>query len=301
MRHSRRLSFGSLGVVALALGVILSGCGTSTTRAQQGTETPQPTAAATSTPIPTATPSSATLSETAGCPLNGAASPSQYIAAGALNVSPPYRTQDFPSALMPDNVPNAPYQIAAGAVNAYAPNPPVNPHLSPGYFVQICNETGAPHTLTTISVTIASFKARSGPVADWNICDNGLYDAATHHTTGGCGGGFEALMLTATLPNNSAGASAPVTGLTWPATIGPNESIALAIGVDGLNSQGLYALSFGISVDGAAPTTVTPSDGSFLIAPSASVWTGAACQTPAMQAQIPPASQVTYYVCPPAA
>jgi hypothetical protein len=73
------------------------------------------------------------------------------------------------------------------------------------------------------------------------------------------------------------------------------------VAVDGLTSQGTYALSFGIRVDDAAAVTLTPSDGSFLIAPAAVVWTGTACQTPAMQAQFPPASQDTFYVCPPAA
>jgi hypothetical protein len=92
----------------------------------------------------------------------------------------------------------------------------------------------------------------------------------------------------------------PHGGVNLPATIGPNKSIQALIAVDGLTSQGVYALKFGVSVDGAAPTMLTPSDGAFLIAPSASVWTGTACQTPAMQARIPASSQDTYYVCPPA-
>ncbi len=72
------------------------------------------------------------------------------------------------------------------------------------------------------------------------------------------------------------------------------------IAVNGLTSQGTYTLSFGVGVDGAAPTAVAPGDGAFLIAPKAVVWTGTACQTSAMKAQIPAASQDTYYVCPPA-
>jgi hypothetical protein len=72
------------------------------------------------------------------------------------------------------------------------------------------------------------------------------------------------------------------------------------IAVDGLTSHGTYALSFGVSIDGATLTTLVPSDGPFLIAPAAKVWTGTACQTPAMLAQIPAATQDTYYVCPPA-
>jgi hypothetical protein len=112
-------------------------------------------------------------------------------------------------------------------------------------------------------------------------------------------------VLAASLPGDRTGASAPALvganggGPTPPFAIDPNQSIVFVISVDGLNSQGTYALEFGLSIDGSAPASLAPSDGSFLIAPAAIVWTGTACQTPAMQAQIPPATQDVYYVCPP--
>jgi hypothetical protein len=200
---------------------------------------------------------------------------------------------------MPSTVPNAPYQIPASAVNNFAPNPPVNPSLSTGYFIEICNQTGVAQTLTSIHVVIVSFAPSSGPVNVWHMCDNGVYDAATKHSTGGCGGGVGGTLLSSTFTSNSTGAEATVDGLNWPATIDAHKAIAFYVGVNGLTSQGTYALSFGISIDGAAPTQVTPSDGSFLIAPAAVVWTGTACQTPAMLAQIPAATQDSYYICPP--
>lgn len=205
---------------------------------------------------------------------------------------------DYPSELMPNNTPNAPYQIAASAVKHYAPNPPVNPSLATGYSFTICNETSTTHSLTSMRINIASFSARSGAVTVWNICD-GPYNAATKAGMGGCGGGYGGTRLAASLPHDSTGTSASVTGAIWPAKIGPNKSIEFVVAVNGLTSQGMFALSFGMSIDGATPTTVAPGDGSFLIAPSTTVWTGTACQTAAMQAQIPPASQDTYYVCPP--
>jgi hypothetical protein len=208
---------------------------------------------------------------------------------------------DYPSEQMPNNLPSAPYQISASAVNNFAPNPPVNPSLSTGYLFEVCNQTGVAHTLTSMQIVIASFTPSSGPVTVWHLCQDGPYDAATKQPSGGCGGGVAATALSATLSGDSAGASAQVEGLDWPATIDANKSIVFVIAVNGLTSQGTYSLSFGLSVDGAAPTQVTPRDGPFLIASTAKVWTGTACQTPAMLAQIPAASQDTYYVCPPGA
>jgi hypothetical protein len=191
-------------------------------------------------------------------------------------------------------------------LGAFHPNPPVNPSLATGYDMQICNETSAAHTLTSLSVTIASFTPSSGPIAVWHLCGGGPYDTATRYTTPGCGGGIgEVVFLAATMPSDRTGASAPAIangpqGTDLPVSIGPSESIGLLVAVNGLTSQGTYTLSFGLSVDGAAPATLAPSDVPFLIAPSAIVWTGTACQTPAMQGQIPLSSQHTYYVCPPA-
>ncbi len=298
MRHVRRLFLGSLCMAALTLSMALSGCGTTTGQGAAASATMETT----STPFPTATTSDMTaITQWAGCPTTPDTSTQpQHAAVGALEVTVPQFVSAYPSELMPNNEPNAPYQIAASAVSGYAPNPPVNPQLATGYSIQICNKTSASHALTNMSVRIASFTPRSGPVTVWHICQDSPYDAATKYSSGGCGGGFSGDRLSATLPHDSAGASAPVTGTTWPVTIGPNKSISLAIAVSGLTTQGMYALSFGISVDGAAPATIPPSDGSFLIAPSASIWTGTACETPAMQAQIPATSQDTYYVCPPA-
>jgi hypothetical protein len=236
-----------------------------------------------------------------------------------LKVSIPQRdpSDDFPSELMPNNEPNAPYQVPLTVgetqqVGAFRPNPPVNPSLATGYALQVCNQTSAAHTITGLGVTIASFTPSSGPVNVWHICQDGPYDTATKGTTPGCGGdGFAFVdMLAATLPTDSTGATAPAlatiataplqsSGANLPIMLAPNESIIFLISVNGLTSQGTYALSFGVSIDGAAPVAVTPSDGSFIIAPAAIVWTGTACQTPAMQALIPPTSQDTFYVCPP--
>jgi hypothetical protein len=221
---------------------------------------------------------------------------------------------DYPNALMPNNLPNAPYQVPltksqAEQAGTFHPDPPVNPSLATGYAIQLCNQTGASHTLTSLGVTIANFTPSSGPVNVWHLCGDGPYDSATKQTTPGCGGGIgEVVFMAATLLEDRSGDTAAaaanakmgVGGANLPIAIGPNQSVIVLVAVNGLTSQGTYTLSFGVGVDGAPATSVAPSDGSFLIAPAAAVWTGTDCQSPAMLAQIPAASQDTYYVCSPA-
>jgi hypothetical protein len=183
----------------------------------------------------------------------------------------------------------------------------VNPSLANGYVLQVCNQSGASHIVTSLSVTIASMTPSSGPIAVWHVCSDGPYDAATKQTTTGCGGSYGGVnILPATLPNDSAGATAPAQAgdqlgsTNLPIGLGPNSSIEFLIPIKGLTQQGTYSLSFGLGIDGGAPTALTPLDGSFMIAPSPTIWTGTACKSPAMQAQTPAATQDTYYVCPPA-
>jgi hypothetical protein len=306
-----------MGMAVLTLVLVLSGCGTTSAvgRKTAAVSTATPTIAPTATNQPYATvPISPQSIEQPGCPRVGDWSVStQYDVVNGLKVSIPQRwaSLDYQSELIPNNLPAAPYKVPLTATQAqdistFHPNPPVNPSLDTGYAVEVCNVTSASHTVFNLSAIIASFTPGSGPVADWHLCQGGPYDAATKYITPGCGGSAGIVdWLTATLTSDRTSASAPVTananggGPTPPFAIDPNQSIVFLIAVDGLTSQGTYTLGFSISIDGATPTTLAPSDGSFLIAPAAVVWTGTACQTPAMLAQIPPADQDTYYVCPP--
>jgi len=74
----------------------------------------------------------------------------------------------------------------------------------------------------------------------------------------------------------------------------------LIVGAEGLTSQCTCAFSFDASIDAATPVSMNLSDGSFLMASSATLWTGTACQAPSMLAHIPASSTDAYYVCPPA-
>lgn len=341
MRHSRRLSLGSIGVAALTLGVLLSGCGAapatpaaqvetasaatatgqaSIAQATSAAEASTATAVAVnSAALPTATafPPAVEDVETSGCQplLLGAVAP-KYSMVSGLKISIPQRwtSLDFPSAMLPNNTPNAPYKVPLTATQAqdvttFHPNPPVNPSLSTGYALQVCNQTSSAHTIASISVNIAGFIPNSGPVAVWHLCQDGPYDAATKQTTGGCGGAAGQVdWLAVNLPSNSTGAYATAVansqvnsgGPDLPITIPPNKSIVFLVAVHGLITQGTYTLSFGVGVDHWVPVALEPSDGSFFIAPSPKVWTGTACQASTMQAQIPASTTDVYYVCPPA-
>jgi hypothetical protein len=311
----------SVCVAALMLFLVLSGCGASSSTGRQtaaiSTATPTIPPTATNQPytLPSPLPASAQSLEQPGCPAVGDGSiPPQYTTVDGLKVSIPQRwaSLDLQGELLPNNLPAVPYKVPLTAsqaldISTFHPSPAVNPSLDAGYAVEVCNVTSAAQTVTSLSVTIASFTPSSGPVAMWHICQDGPYDADTRNTTPGCGGAVgQADLLAATLPGDSTGASAPATlganggGPVPPFAIDPNQAIVFVISVNGLTSQGTYALSFSLSVDGATPTTLAPSDGPFLIAPSAKVWTGTACQAPAMLAQIPAATEDIYYVCPPA-
>jgi hypothetical protein len=63
-------------------------------------------------------------------------------------------------------------------------------------------------------------------------------------------------------------------------------------------TSGVYTFTFGIGVDNAAPIFATTSPQTLLTA-DVRAWTGAACGSAAMQAQIPPATNPpSYYLCP---
>jgi hypothetical protein len=76
------------------------------------------------------------------------------------------------------------------------------------------------------------------------------------------------------------------------------KPITIGFRVRGL-AAGTLQFAFGIGLDGAAPHYVPTNSPAILVAPKATTWTGQACLTPTMQAQIPAATQPTYWVCPP--
>jgi hypothetical protein len=309
-----RLALGSIGAAALVLSTLLSGCGGAAAKTTGLVATRSTATTMARTPTPSPNVPSLGNGGAQGCPaVVVGPDPLQFTTVDGVNVSVPQRwtSLDFPEVLLPNNLPSAPYQVSLTAnetqlPGAYLPTPHVNPSLNMGYVLQVCNLSSASHSVTSLTVTIASMTPSSGPVAVWHVCADGPYDAATQQTTTGCGGAYGGVdILPVTLPNDNAGASAPAQAgdqrgsTNLPLVLDPNVSMSFLVPIKGLTQQGTYALSFGLGIDGAAATQLAPRDGSFLIAPSPTVWTGTACESPAMQVQIPATSTDTYYVCPP--
>lgn len=219
---------------------------------------------------------------------------------------------NYPEEQMPNNEPDAPYQVPltyseATQGGAWNPQPQVNPGLL--FEIQVCNQTSTAHTLTSLGATIDTFVPSSGQITVWHICGEGPYDPKTRFTTTGCGGGLGGPgveMLDVAFTHDIAGATASATpnpdfgGPGLPYAIPPHQSLLLYVQAQGLNNQGTYTVSLRFGVDGATPHMLTPSDGAFIIAPSAIVWTGTTCMnSAAMLAKIPTSGQDTYWVCPP--
>lgn len=112
------------------------------------------------------------------------------------------------------------------------------------------------------------------------------------------------MTATQTGTNCCAGANKPDYALL-PVTLQRGQSMAIEVGMgtaanpmDIFTRPGYYTFSFGIGVDCMAPVFAATSPAT-LLDTAARQWTGAACMTAAMQAQIPPATNPpTYYICP---
>lgn len=308
----------ALAVVAALLTLALAGCGgagaTSIgTGGTQATATPAPTA--TATPLPTV--------EAASLPTDcNFMSGGTNYRVGDLAVSKVTMALQYPAWAIPQGTPNQPLHLASTGFNQSptSGSVAVGSHgATDGYFAfSVCNlSTSQSYTLQSASVRVASFTPNAGGVTVWNPCQDGTYDALTQSAfNGGCGGGFGANeYLQATFPANAGVGDSVIAQVASTSPAGPNDPnpypklpLALAPGhVVGMGATltvptapGTYAFAFGLSV-GSEPPVYFSTSTSTLYAPITKDWTGHNCTTPAMQAQIPTATQDTYYICPPAA
>src|SRR5262249_31391220 len=150
-----------------------------------------------------------------------------------------------------------------------------------GYFATICNaSTTKSHTLTGLSLRIASFTPYTGQLNAYNDCD-GFYSRPNGPGGGGCGGAVaDPNPGTATFaPTAAAGVTVAIsnpTGTPLPSSLKPGVGYGLNLGVVPPTAPGSYTFALGIALDSAAPV-FAPISHPVLLASVAHKWTGQAC------------------------
>jgi len=297
----------------LILCALLAGCGASSAK-MNTTQGGTPTATA---PQPTAT-ASADASQLAACGMNGMAGVGRL---GDLLVAPALAHLAYPAYKLPDGTPLKPLRLDAGSPidTGRPPDPPTNPFMDAGgggYVLIVCNSSSnSTHVVKSVSVRIDSVIPYSGQLNTFNLCD-GIYNVATKTAEAGCGGGFcanETMKATfaagvgagAVVQTAQVGSDKDIPGGCdngaivgpFPVSLKPHGVFSINIGVATPSTPATFTFAFGLTQD-AADAVFLPAARPVLLAPVAHKWTGNACLTPAMQAQIPAAGSPTYYICP---
>ncbi len=246
--------------------------------------------------------------------------------AGDLLIRGDFTVEARPNMKLPDGTPLKPLQVqfeSSTAGVAVPADPATNPYMQEyadgfpaggGYRLQLCNASATQaHTIRSVAVRIDGFTADSNALNQWDeSCAGGPYDSSTMHTEGDCSSspGLACEYLHVAFPA-AAGAGAQVAAAQvafdndgcdlsqagpLPISLPPGAELSIILGMTAPAVAGTYAYAIGIAADSAAPTFISLPP--MLFAPIAHEWTGRACQTPAMQAQIPAASVPTWYICP---
>ncbi len=305
--------------VVLALVVIctvVAGCGVTPTTSSRTSATATTTATATATSQPTVDPASL-----ARCS-DQQSTPNDLTQVGDFLISKPLTPQTRPAVRLPDQTPLKPLLVPAQVSNnalqsgqfAEANLGLLNGSTREFAFVALlCNGSASQsHVIQSVSVRIADFAAFTGQIDAWPYCDTAFSRQSPNVGTGGCGGGYAAEeQVKATFASGAqAGATVVATQIGYgdaspnegvtalPMTLGAGKGLAFQVVVDVPDMVGTYTFSVGYQIDGA-PVAYGPPADAFLVAPVAHTFTGAACNAPAMLAQIPDATTPpSYYICP---
>jgi hypothetical protein len=226
----------------------------------------------------------------------------------------------YASYQLPADLPVAPWPLP-GAIGSdqltaqLGGNPQLNPSIGQGsgILLTVCNAGAQPLTLAGAQVLVADFSPATGAVDAWNGCD-GAFVRPQGVYGGGCGG---AIIADETMNANfaaTAGKGATTTAKQvsangqngygpLPVTLKPSSSISLLISLTRPNALGTYEFAVSVTTSVSGGTSVMSPYaplGPQLFALVAHKFTGQACASTAMQAQIPTAATnpPTYYICP---
>ncbi len=261
-------------------------------------------------------------------PAASCASQSLYASAtraGDLLIRGDFTVEAHPKMKLPDGIPLKPLQVQFGSSTAgvaVLADPRANPFMgSPtgGYLITVCNASATrAHIIQGVAVRIDDFTSHSGALNQWETsCAGGPYDSSTMGLGEGddCSSspGLACAYVNADFPAAAgAGTQVAATQVDFggeyeyscslsqvgplPISLPPGADMSIHLGMTIPTSPGTYAFAVGIVADNAAPTFISLP--TMLFTPIAHEWNGRACQTPAMQSQIPAASVPTWYICP---
>jgi hypothetical protein len=305
-----------VAVIAAALVVALLGGSFYLLQASRNSGTPatptattiQATATATSLPTATATITSVTVRTltaaqySVACPKIVSPVSINYYQIGDIYLAIYLTNQAYSAAKLPAGTPLKPFKLGPESdPNRGLPAKPyVNPSLNGGLYVTVCNASkSVSHHIDGLTVRVESFVPFTSELNSWQFCDQ--YYQNGQVAGGGCGGATSDVDLKVTFAASAgAGTVVPATvdSLTnnqLPFARQPGQSADMRVAVTPPTVLGTYRFSFSLTVDGARlPFAVLTDD--LLLGP-ARKWTGQACATPAMQAQIP-AGSLDAYICP---
>lgn len=308
----------------LVVATIVGGCGrqTSISAAQAPTVTSIISTSA-PTPQPTLDP---TIDPAflARCGLSHAAQNTLAQAKDMVLVKPTLPL-GYPAVQLPDQTPLKPLQVPVQNSNnalrsgQFPGATPANPGALTGstrsvaFVASICNgSASATHVVQSVSVSIVSLTPYTRQLTVWSRCDTAFSRQNPNVQTGGCGGGMQTdEQMAATFPLGARQGTTVVatqTGFTstpnnasigpLPVSLAPGKTLSFWVVVSVPDMAGTYAFGIGFQVDHPPAVGGWTAD-PFLAAPVAHTFTGAACNTSAMLAQIPPATTPeTYYICP---
>jgi hypothetical protein len=236
------------------------------------------------------------------------------VVAGDLRISPTALGAGQPIFQAPDSVPLKPLALPIQGAHGQAPRE------IPGWFspagdsppdllITVCNVSATQaHVIESVSVTLSAFTPHSGRLNLWDPCA-GAYTRPAGFVALECGetAAIYDEYVRATFPSTApVGASVPAPladSATFgalgplPLTLPPGQTMQIAVFVKAPAAAGVYTFAAGITADKAAlPVTVGQK---VLLGPIARHWTGKACLSSSMQAEIPanpPAG--TFYICP---
>lgn len=204
------------------------------------------------------------------------------------------------SYLVPAGNPPQPISLPANAIAWYAP---VNPDLSVGYALVICNTSATTaHTIQRVSARLASFRPFSGTANTFHLCGTSVFSPPDQLTHGDCGGAQPTNLFTLSFAAATPGTPGTLTpdSAALPIALPPGVAVSVGIVPVGLTAPGYYAFALNLTLD-TQPTGDLTGSTYLQTSSSATVqWNGANCEQPAMRQQIPatPTTPPTYYICP---